>query len=89
MEIRPNGSTPHLEPCPCCGGEANIVEMILGYDEETITVKCQGCGLRLTKNRKQIKKQVWDPTLQRHRMAPSGLYLEESAIDLWNRRVST
>lgn len=37
----------HLEPCPLCGGEAQIESITRTPDTFSATIKCLLCGLRL------------------------------------------
>ena len=68
-----------LEPCPLCGGEAEVARLTQGPEECTGVIKCTACGLTLEWET-EIKVAV-SRTGKRTRVK-AGL----DPIEAWNRR---
>ena len=77
----------NLTPCPLCGHDAHIAEVELNPDTTRIKIVCMGCGLELDHTQEFMIHEVKDPitgrVVKRTRVA-----LNESTVDLWNRRVN-
>lgn len=38
---------PTLKPCPLCGGEAQVLQIVYGQAQLDATIRCNRCGLEL------------------------------------------
>ena len=76
-----------LKPCPLCGREAIIQDAIL-YTDGGICMKivCSGCGLTLSHKQEFVDHEIKDPATGIV-IWGAKIALNESAIDLWNKRV--
>ena len=68
-----------LQPCPMCGGEAEVARLIQDHDSESAVIKCTGCGLSLEWET-EIKVSV--SRSGKRTRARAGM----NAIEAWNRR---
>lgn len=75
-----------LNPCPFCGGKAEIAEVELNSDSGCTTIVCRSCGVKLEWIQEfyihEIKNPISGELLDMVRTAHNM-----SAIDAWNRRV--
>lgn len=77
-----------LLPCPFCGNkdiEWNVTRRC--EDEESSYVRCRRCGASVDTTRHQMMIEGVDMFGQKM-YHPTGIYLQRSAIDLWNSRES-
>lgn len=69
-----------LNPCPLCGGEAEVVRLTQNAEELTAVIKCSDCGLTLE----------WATEYEVHRSRSSGTEFRRKVsldpIEAWNRR---
>ena len=63
-----------LKPCPFCGGDAKIVEIENDTDYQRLKIECLFCGATLERTQDFAHSQI------------ARIALNESAIDVWNRR---
>lgn len=70
----------HLEPCPLCGGTAQIEEIKRTSDTFDATIVCSLCGLRLEWSQTIVVAMNYNG---------SKVYIPTSInpIEAWNRRV--
>ena len=75
-----------LKPCPLCGCRAEIEEMVFYCDTNRIKIVCKGCGLELNHTQEFMIHEVKDPVTGKV-VKVTIIALNESATDVWNRRV--
>lgn len=75
-----------LKPCPLCGHEAEIGEMECRCDFERAKIVCRRCGLELNHTQEFMMHEVRDPVTGMV-IKVTRIALNESAADVWNRRV--
>ena len=75
-----------LKPCPLCGHQAEIEEMEFCCDTERMKIVCRRCGLELNHTQEFMVHEVRDP-LTDVVIKVTRIALNESATDVWNRRV--
>lgn len=74
-----------LKPCPLCGHEARITRATFMDVSEATTIVCYGCGLQLDWEQHFAVQRVADFVSGKKRSV--RMPLNESAIEVWNRRV--
>ena len=76
-----------LKPCPLCGCRAEVVEIECYPDTNRMKIACYGCGLELDHTQEFMIHKAKDPftgeVIEITRFA-----LNESTVDIWNRRVN-
>ena len=75
-----------LKPCPLCGCGANIEEIECYCDSNRIKIVCKNCGLELNHTQEFMIHEVKDPVTGVV-VRVTRVALNESATDMWNRRV--
>lgn len=75
-----------LKPCPLCGCRAEIEEMDLRTDHIHTKIVCNGCGLELNHTQEFMVHEVKDP-ITGMVVKLTRIALNESATDVWNRRI--
>ena len=75
-----------LKPCPLCGHEARIIRATFMDVSEATTIVCSGCGLQLNWEQHFAVQKVTD-FVSGKRHSVRRMPLNESAIEIWNRRV--
>ena len=80
-------TTIKLKPCPLCGSEPGIDSVIYTDDFTRMIIVCRRCGLTLDHTQHYVMGPVWSETAHTYIRQKRGVY-NESAIDLWNTRVS-
>ena len=80
-------ATIKLEPCPICGMVPEIEMANYGSDYNRMVIKCPCCGLTLDHTQHYVMGPVWSETAHTYIRQKRGVF-NESAIDLWNTRVS-
>jgi hypothetical protein len=75
-----------LKSCPLCGCEAYIEEIDLRTDTIHTKIVCRGCGLELNHTQEFMIHEVKDP-MTGEIVKITRIALNESATDVWNRRV--
>jgi hypothetical protein len=75
-----------LQPCPLCGCGADIVEMDLRTDHIYTKIVCSDCGLELNHTQEFMIHEVKDP-ITGMVVKVTRVAFNESATDMWNRRV--
>lgn len=75
-----------LNPCPLCGGKANIEEMDISWNFTRCKIVCINCGLTLDWTQHFATEEVIDPA--------TGVIFDKKAVILslspfqaWNRRI--
>lgn len=69
-----------LNPCPLCGGEAEVARLTQGPEELSAVIKCTDCGLTLewkTKIKVGISRVTGRKTAEKVGLDP---------VEAWNRR---
>lgn len=73
------------KPCPCCGGEAELIKQTDGYRTNPVHilhnfgVKCSQCGLSTA----SYQSDIWQDMAGNVHVEHNGA---EEAIEAWNRR---
>lgn len=75
-----------LKPCPLCGREAIIQNTSLYTNGICMKIVCSGCGLTLSHKQEFVDHEIKDPATGIV-IWGAKIALNESAIDLWNKRV--
>lgn len=75
-----------LDPCPFCGRPAYIEETHLNTDSTRIKITCTGCGVTLDHTQEFAIHEVRNPVTG-ELIKTTRIALNDSAIDIWNRRV--
>ena len=65
-----------LKPCPFCGGGAKISEFESDIDHQRMKIECVFCGATID----------WTQDFAHSHSRTTRIALNESAIDMWNRR---
>lgn len=69
-----------LDPCPLCGGEAEVARLTQGPEELTAVIRCTDCGLTLeweTEIKVGVSRATGKRTVEKIGLDP---------IEAWNRR---
>ena len=76
-----------LKSCPLCGHKAEIAEMECGIEYNRIKIICRNCDLELNHTQEFMMHEIRDP-LTGVVIKVTRIALNESATDVWNRRVN-
>lgn len=75
-----------IKSCPLCGHPACIEEVSLSQDTYRMKIVCTGCGVSLDHTQEFMIHEVRDPVTGEV-IKVNRIALNESTIDIWNRRV--
>lgn len=75
-----------LKSCPFCGYPGCIEETSLTFDSTRMKIVCTGCGATIDHTQEFAIHEVRNPVTG-ELIEVTRVALNDSAIDIWNRRV--